>query len=350
MGKTKGKTTITIDDSFRQSIIDHPYDDAPRLIYADWLFDQGDEDRAELIRTQIELARWGLSKTRRAELKGIESTLLNLHWNRWTEDVYPDITEACFHRGFIERANFSIDWFLENAGLLFRREPLHYLALREGYAVPNVKQLGKCPQLGRLSTLDLVSLDLLETEQLLTLLRSPHLGGIKRLCLCLDNLEEGVQVLAESESLTSLSELLIHGGSFCSEGAALLAGSELLNQLRGLAIYEDDLGVEFVEALAASPYVSGLSELDLNLTRLGDDGAMALVRAERLRNLSTVLLPCNRIHDEGARAFLNCQWPNLEKLDLSGNPISREVAEELLHCPRLAGRVVVPEPRRRRRG
>jgi hypothetical protein len=68
---------------------------------------------------------------------------------------------------------------------------------------------------------------------------------------------------------------------------------------------------------------------------------MALVRAKCLRNLGTVLLPFNQISDAGGRAFFHCQWADLQKLDLVGNPISRVVAEELLHCPRLAGRVVV---------
>jgi uncharacterized protein (TIGR02996 family) len=347
MAKKKSKTSLTIDDSFRQDIIEHPYDDAPRLIYADWLEENGQPERAELIRIQIELARWNLSNTRRAELKEIESSLLRLHWNRWTEDIYPDITEACFHRGFIERANFSIDWFLKNAELLFRREPLRYLALREEYEVPNVEQLASCAHLARISTLDLINLDLLETEQVLTLLRSPHLGGIERLGLEVDDLEEGVQALAESECLTSLTELFLHGGNNCPAGAVLLAGSELLKRLSGLSIYDNGLGMEFVEALAASPYVSGLLDLDLTGNSLGDSGAKALVRAGRLRNLCTVMLPFNSIRDDGARAFLNCQLPDLEELDLDGNPISREVANELLHCPRLAGRVVVPTRRQR---
>jgi uncharacterized protein (TIGR02996 family) len=42
-----------------QGVLDSPEDDAPRLVYADWLEDRGDPDslaRAEFIRVQIELA------------------------------------------------------------------------------------------------------------------------------------------------------------------------------------------------------------------------------------------------------------------------------------------------------
>lgn len=43
-------------DAFIRSIQESPDDDGPRLVYADWLEEQGDSDRAELIRVQCELA------------------------------------------------------------------------------------------------------------------------------------------------------------------------------------------------------------------------------------------------------------------------------------------------------
>jgi uncharacterized protein (TIGR02996 family) len=51
--------TLTSDrHAFVQAIIANPADDAPRLIYADWLEERGTEEndaRAELIRLGIEL-------------------------------------------------------------------------------------------------------------------------------------------------------------------------------------------------------------------------------------------------------------------------------------------------------
>jgi uncharacterized protein (TIGR02996 family) len=49
------------DDAFIRTILAAPDDDGPRLVYADWLEDQGQSPRAELIRVQIEMAnmsRW----------------------------------------------------------------------------------------------------------------------------------------------------------------------------------------------------------------------------------------------------------------------------------------------------
>ena len=45
------------DTAFLRTILASPEDDAPRLVYADWLDENGDPDRAEFIRLQIRLGR-----------------------------------------------------------------------------------------------------------------------------------------------------------------------------------------------------------------------------------------------------------------------------------------------------
>jgi uncharacterized protein (TIGR02996 family) len=46
-------------EAFMQTICENSDDDAPRLVYADWLEENGYELYAEFIRVQIELARTG---------------------------------------------------------------------------------------------------------------------------------------------------------------------------------------------------------------------------------------------------------------------------------------------------
>lgn len=46
---------MTRDEAFLHDIVTNPADDVVRLIYADWLNDHGQEDRAEFIRVQCEL-------------------------------------------------------------------------------------------------------------------------------------------------------------------------------------------------------------------------------------------------------------------------------------------------------
>jgi uncharacterized protein (TIGR02996 family) len=48
--------TATDHAAFLRCICERPAEDGPRLVYADWLEEQGDGDRAEFIRVQVELA------------------------------------------------------------------------------------------------------------------------------------------------------------------------------------------------------------------------------------------------------------------------------------------------------
>jgi uncharacterized protein (TIGR02996 family) len=47
-----------VDDAFLRQILAHPFDDGPRLVYADRLDERGDP-RGEFIRVQCEIAREG---------------------------------------------------------------------------------------------------------------------------------------------------------------------------------------------------------------------------------------------------------------------------------------------------
>src|SRR4051794_27217534 len=44
-------------EAFLGDIIEHPDDDAPRLVYADWLDENGNPERAEFIRAQVRLVK-----------------------------------------------------------------------------------------------------------------------------------------------------------------------------------------------------------------------------------------------------------------------------------------------------
>lgn len=50
-------SVVTDGAAILRSVLESPADDAPRLIYADWLDDEGDGQQAAFIRTQVALAR-----------------------------------------------------------------------------------------------------------------------------------------------------------------------------------------------------------------------------------------------------------------------------------------------------
>jgi uncharacterized protein (TIGR02996 family) len=69
----RGLNARSTDHAFLQSIIEHPEDDAPRLVYADWLEEPGQNERADLIRVQCQLAHLPSGDE---QLAGVEQDLL----------------------------------------------------------------------------------------------------------------------------------------------------------------------------------------------------------------------------------------------------------------------------------
>ena len=58
-------------DALLAAVLADPDADLPRLVYADWLEERGEAERAEFIRVQVELARdRGADNTRRIALWG----------------------------------------------------------------------------------------------------------------------------------------------------------------------------------------------------------------------------------------------------------------------------------------
>ncbi len=56
-------------DAFLDAIFDHPEDDTPRLVYADWLQEHGQEDYAQFIRLSMRISRGHLLPGERAQLR-----------------------------------------------------------------------------------------------------------------------------------------------------------------------------------------------------------------------------------------------------------------------------------------
>src|SRR5262245_30566913 len=82
------------------AIWDEPYDDTVRLVYADWLDEHGQPERAEFIRVQIELARLDEWDDLPPALRQREKELWKKWRRRWRAHL-PKKQRGCdFHRGF----------------------------------------------------------------------------------------------------------------------------------------------------------------------------------------------------------------------------------------------------------
>jgi uncharacterized protein (TIGR02996 family) len=171
---------MTDHDPFLHAIVSQPDADAPRLIYADWLEEQGHAERAEFIRVQCELAvmktkevsAWDL--TRLQELEDREEELLELP-AALGENPIGDVARHCrHHRGFIEEATLSLGMFLFQAERALRWVPLRRLTLTH-LEEQHLPILAKTPALGRLQGLTLRNDPVSQVLDLRELLASEHL-------------------------------------------------------------------------------------------------------------------------------------------------------------------------------
>src|SRR5690242_5076711 len=80
------RAAMTQEEAFLQAICESPNDDVPRLVYADWLEENGGPDgadRAEFIRVQVERARLPADDPRQAALRQREERMAEGHAYGW---------------------------------------------------------------------------------------------------------------------------------------------------------------------------------------------------------------------------------------------------------------------------
>src|SRR5262245_57433673 len=166
-GRSRG-AGMTEQKALLRAMIAEPDDDAPRLVYADWLEGHGDPDRAAFIRVQCELARlpeqpWSLrdltpeqervERTRR-KLQRRVNGLLRRHFKEWRKDI-PDEFYAdpkMFRRGFIETVHIDPNELMRAPDQLWPLAPMQTIHLV--IAPPqDIERLCKAPRLARVTRL-----------------------------------------------------------------------------------------------------------------------------------------------------------------------------------------------------
>src|SRR5262249_42018480 len=95
-----------VERNFLDNMISNTEDDAPRLIFTDWLDENGQNERAEFIRVQVELERLPLDAPGRQELEDRAADLLTQFEERWLAPVPPQLLRWTWRRGFLETVEF----------------------------------------------------------------------------------------------------------------------------------------------------------------------------------------------------------------------------------------------------
>jgi uncharacterized protein (TIGR02996 family) len=320
------------------AVLETPDDDAPRLVYADWLEENGEADRAAFIRLQIELARLPEGDPRAQALELRACALLQAHNDAWRAELPAWALEVRYERGFVVRLDCALGAFLKRAAGLFRRAPVRVVHVRNAVN-RQVRELAASPHLARLAELE-VEDSRMTPEGWRPLLTSPGLAGLPKLALNANHLTaEEVGTLAASPHLTRLTSLSLCGRApLGDEALRHLAGSPHLRGLRELRLSHSGARGDGLRALAGSPHLGGLTVLALRGTRPSPDGLAALVAAPRLAavrelDLSDWSLGGNPGAEAVARALA---WPNLTGLRLSHCHVGLAGARALAACAALS--------------
>jgi uncharacterized protein (TIGR02996 family) len=316
---------MTPEDAFLEDVREHPDDDAPRLIFADWLDDHGDADRAEFIRGRVYRARLrGRESPEVVSLSQRAAELLSANWRPWTEPLGRLLGDAMhglnwpragyrpealshFPRGFVESAEMTAWRFAEAAEELFTRHPIRQLSLHQAadaaarlaarpelawvealafsdyYRAPldarGMAELARSPHLGRLVLLNLYR-NHLGDEGAAALATADWLGGVRSLALTDNGLSwRGAEALARTRTGFRPERLVLDANAIGDEGAIALAGSPILGRVKVLSLAGCSVGLAGVSALAESPHLGEGRSVNLSGNDLTAEARAIIERA-----------------------------------------------------------------------
>jgi uncharacterized protein (TIGR02996 family) len=211
---------MTQGDALLEAIRDEPDDEGLRLVYADWLEENGDDAKAELIRVQCTLARLPSHGSERERLKTRERELLHKYEKVWLGAMRGGLQRWRFRLGLLEEVTLNVERFLGYAEALLRLGSLSRVEFRRATAYGS--SLARCGHLARLRAVNL-SYNHLNDAVIIALAESPYLGKLRELRLAHNFIRDaGAQALAASPGLTQLRLLEIHGNLIGATGREAL--------------------------------------------------------------------------------------------------------------------------------
>jgi uncharacterized protein (TIGR02996 family) len=279
---------MTENDAFLADICEHPDDDAPRLVYADWLEEHGDQGRADFIRAQC-------ADPRRV-VDGDDPRT-----RPWAGKLARWCERWSFRRGFVEAIDVDARRFLARAEEVFRLAPVRFVRL-EGLRSDDLAAIAALPSLGRLAVLEAPGN--YRHAGCRKLFASPHLANLRGLAV-----QEapfgaaGLAALLDALALTGLTHLDLGGTGVGDAGVELLSRSDKCDNLVALDLRGNGLTARAIRALDRSPHLGKLRRLGLWYNRLGDEGLAEFIRLPLFARLTHLSLGNNGFTAHGLRAL-----------------------------------------------
>jgi uncharacterized protein (TIGR02996 family) len=358
------------EQAFLQAIRETPDDDAPRLIYADWLEEQGGAARtarAAFIRIQCRLAELPDDDPACDALEDEAADLLAEYEGEWTQPLYGVADDWLFSRGFVERITIGTPKFLTHAEHLFDFTPLRSLHIL--IHPRDVPHLAACSHLQGIETLDFSGCHL-NDRALQQLLTSPHLERLTALNLSGNGINTpGIRALVRSPLFARLRRLDLSRNFGVGDNAVImLSDAWQAENLQALNLAGTNTNVDSFYRLFASTRLRRLTELNFSGVRaipaqlyypprtLMEDskllgqlrsldlsessvpmiwpGLLSLLIRPNLRQLSLRSIGADStLAERLADAY---DWANLTALDLRANHLGAAGVQALAESPRLA--------------
>jgi uncharacterized protein (TIGR02996 family) len=325
-------------ETFLQAICEAPEDDTPRLVYADWLEEHGQAERAEFIRAQIQMTRLSPTSRRRAVLRRRARELLAAHGEAWRQDLPKWVRRRCeFQRGFVTHVVCTALQFLKHGAALMRAAPVRSVRIRRGEG--RITALAESPHLAGLTALDLRS-NSVDDAAAEALAASPHIRHLTSLRLGNNHIGiAGMRALAASPYLSNLTRLDLPGNYYYARHApvlAELAAAPWLARLRALDLSATISGAGALRVFLTSPHLPRPLILALGSNHFLDEGAELLAASPLLEQVVNLDLRSNFIRQRGMQALAASPYlARVRKLALSWNLFGDTGARALLASPHL---------------
>jgi uncharacterized protein (TIGR02996 family) len=366
---------MSVEAIFLRDVLEQPEEDAPRLIYADWLTDQLAADKAargDFIRLQCQRAALPADDPDGPEIQALERELLAEYQSAWLGDLSRALKRCEFRRGFVEGVTMTAAVFLGRISEVFALGPIRRVHLREASAFLGL--LGQCGRLASVTHLNLRENGYIGAS-LPHLVASPHLNNLTVLDLSRNPLGRvGVEALVSGANLPALKELNLTGtdlGADCIDplfwrlsrtpgapshavGARVTAvrladntlaesGAQVLAERMPGTVHDLDLARNRFRVAGLFSLVGrgrnlgrgihGVRRLNLSGNDINPAGAEALASSHQLRTLTALELDHNRLEDDGAEALVRhplSALDGLRELSLAGNLITSSGMQALL--------------------
>ena len=308
---------MTDRDALYRAILAFPDEDTPRLAFADWFQENGQPERADFIRAQIEFARAEPFSPSARAAAGRAEPLLRAHRLAWGSHLPEYAEDFAFVRGFVGQVTLEAARAPRVLSDVFGNDPVQALRVvrptgREVWV--SLEPVFEAQELRHLTALDLPASDLGTTYELDALAESPHLAGLTTLGLSGNPLPpHWLTEFLAGPTLPSLTDLDL---------------SEIPN-----------LGPAVTQGLLQATH-RRFRRLDLSGVMIRSNDLNLAMAAECLSTVTDLRLRWGAYPTAGPLTFLDLGWvipsERLQVLDLDGQYLGPDGVKELLRKPEAA--------------